>query len=171
MLVSHCHYRAVFNWAVKAIRVYFGFALLRAVIDCRESRHFLSQWEEKSKPIVICTPAFSRAWYRLHVISLNCDRLLTLFPACYWFWFDDTQFKPALTGLFNCVGLLSNRSCDTFLPHIFQFLVLLSYECFQPKFNEPKAIVGMPRIIQLCDGIMAGGQPAQTHGMVKNFVH
>ena len=23
----------------------------------------------------------------------------------------------------------------------------------------------MPRIIQLCDGIMAGGQPAQTHGI------
>ena len=58
-----------------------------------------------------------------------------------------------------------NRSCDTFLPHIFQFLVLLSYECFQPKFNQAKAIVGMPRIIQLCDGIMAGGQPAQTHGI------
>ena len=61
--------------------------------------------------------------------------------------------------------LSSDRSCDTFLPHIFQFLVLLSYECFQPKFNQAKAIVGMPRIIQLCDGIMAGGQPAQTHGI------
>ena len=61
--------------------------------------------------------------------------------------------------------IFEHRSCDTFLPHIFQFLVLLSYECFQPKFHEPKAIVGMPRIIQLCDGIMAGGQPPQTHGM------
>lgn len=85
--------------------------------------------------------------------------------------FYDAQLNPAVTGLFNCARLLSNRSCDTFLPHIFQFLVLLSYECFQPKFDEPKAIVGMPRIIQLCDGIMAGGQPAQTHGMVTNFVH
>ena len=47
---------------------------------------------------------------------------------------------------------------------MFQFLVLLSYECFQPKFNQAKAIMGMPKIIQLCDGIMAGGQPAKSHG-------
>ena len=66
--------------------------------------------------------------------------------------------------IFTPLFFFPDRSCDTFLPHVFQFLVLLSYECFQPKFNEPKAIVGMPRIIQLCDGIMAGGQPAQSHG-------
>ena len=49
--------------------------------------------------------------------------------------------------------------------------MLLSYECFQPKFNQAKAIVGMPRIIQLCDGIMAGGQPAQTHGIYLHQSH
>lgn len=48
---------------------------------------------------------------------------------------------------------------------MFQFLVLLSYECFQPKYSQAKSIIVMPQIIQLCDGIMACGQPPTTHGM------
>jgi len=42
--------------------------------------------------------------------------------------------------------------------------VLLSYECYQPKFTQAKAIIGMPRIMRLCDDVMACEQPAHTHG-------
>ncbi|XP_074614489.1 huntingtin-like isoform X2 [Acropora palmata] len=77
----------------------------------------------------------------------------------------DQLFISFVQKQFEYIDAGQIKSCDTFLPHIFQFLVLLSYECFQPKFHEPQAIVGMPRIIQLCDGIMAGGQPPQTHAI------
>ncbi|KAJ7336620.1 hypothetical protein OS493_011839 [Desmophyllum pertusum] len=85
----------------------------------------------------------------------------------------DQVFISYVQKQFEYIDAGQIKSCNTFLPHIFQFLVLLSYECFQPKFNQAKAIVGMPRIIQLCDGIMAGGQPAQTHGIpaLQPIVH
>ena len=121
----------------------------------------LSLWNRKSLEIV---KNMCHLWSNIHTPSRS--------------WFPLVKFDALLMSLrsiddmtTNCGHsakhhwLSSDRSCDTFLPHIFQFLVLLSYECFQPKFNQAKAIVGMPRIIQLCDGIMAGGQPAQTHGI------
>ena len=37
-------------------------ALLRSVIGWKNSRHLLSQWETKPKPISGCTRVFSRAW-------------------------------------------------------------------------------------------------------------
>ncbi|XP_028391517.1 LOW QUALITY PROTEIN: huntingtin-like [Dendronephthya gigantea] len=57
------------------------------------------------------------------------------------------------------------RHIETFSPHIFQFLILLSYECFQPKFNQAKSVFGMSRIIQVCDDLMACGQSARTHAI------
>lgn len=57
-----------------------------------------------------------------------------------------------------------SRNIEAFSPHIFQFLILLSYECFQPKFNQAKSVFGMSRIIQVCDDLMACGQSARTHG-------
>ncbi|XP_013398873.1 huntingtin [Lingula anatina] len=49
---------------------------------------------------------------------------------------------------------------ELLIPHIFNFLVLLSYERYHSK-----TIIGMPKIIQLCDGIMASGQPPVTHAI------
>ncbi|XP_057306791.1 huntingtin-like isoform X2 [Hydractinia symbiolongicarpus] len=54
---------------------------------------------------------------------------------------------------------------ELFVPTVFQFLVLLSYECYQPKFTQAKAIIGMPCIISKCDEVMACGQPAATHAI------
>lgn len=42
---------------------------------------------------------------------------------------------------------------------IFNFLIMLSYE----KYNS-RTIVATPKIIQLCEGIMASGQDPVTHG-------
>ncbi|GAB6024871.1 hypothetical protein CHUAL_009985 [Chamberlinius hualienensis] len=47
---------------------------------------------------------------------------------------------------------------DQLIPNIFHFLVLLSYERYHSK-----SIIGIPKIIQLCDGLMASGQPVTTH--------
>lgn len=50
------------------------------------------------------------------------------------------------------------KQTEDLLPKIFNFLVHLSYEK-----NHSKAIIGIPKIIQLCDGLMASGQPELTH--------
>ncbi|EDO49114.1 predicted protein [Nematostella vectensis] len=76
----------------------------------------------------------------------------------------DQVFISYVQKQFEYVDAGQIRDCDTFLPYVFQFLVLLSYDCYQPKFNQAKAIVGMAKVIQLCDGIMASGQSAKTHG-------
>ncbi|XP_018571399.1 huntingtin [Anoplophora glabripennis] len=47
---------------------------------------------------------------------------------------------------------------EELIPKIFQFLVQLSY-----SKQHSKCIIGVPKIIQLCDGLMASGQPPLTH--------
>lgn len=54
------------------------------------------------------------------------------------------------------------RESEAIIPNIFFFLVLLSYERYHSK-----QIIGIPKIIQLCDGIMASGRKAVTHGNSK----
>lgn len=51
------------------------------------------------------------------------------------------------------------RESEAIIPNIFFFLVLLSYERYHSK-----QIISIPKIIQLCDGIMASGRKAVTHG-------
>ncbi|XP_072177779.1 huntingtin-like [Diadema setosum] len=60
------------------------------------------------------------------------------------------------------------KGYEVLIPHIFNFLVLLSYERFHSK-----PVIAMPKIIQLCDGIMASGQQASTHIVpaLKPLVH
>ncbi|KAF4521052.1 hypothetical protein B566_EDAN008124 [Ephemera danica] len=50
------------------------------------------------------------------------------------------------------------RYTEQVIPQIFYFLVHLSYEK-----NHSKAIIGIPEVIQLCDGLMASGQSPVTH--------
>lgn len=54
------------------------------------------------------------------------------------------------------------RESAAIIPSVFFFLVLLSYERYHSK-----QIIGIPKIIQLCDGIMASGRKAVTHGNFK----
>ncbi|XP_074640755.1 huntingtin-like [Tubulanus polymorphus] len=60
------------------------------------------------------------------------------------------------------------RNSDSLIPHIFHFLILLSYERYHSK-----TIIGMPKVIQLCDGIMASGQQPTTHAIpaLQPIVH
>lgn len=57
------------------------------------------------------------------------------------------------------MSTLVSRESEAIIPNIFFFLVLLSYERYHSK-----QIIGIPKIIQLCDGIMASGRKAVTHG-------
>ncbi|XP_055860312.1 huntingtin-like [Biomphalaria glabrata] len=52
------------------------------------------------------------------------------------------------------------RNSELLIPHIFQFLVMLSYE----KFHS-RSIIDMPRIIHRLDGIMASGLQPTTHAI------
>lgn len=60
------------------------------------------------------------------------------------------RFEPC--GTYFC------RLAEELIPKIFQFLVQLSY-----SRQHSKSIIGIPKIIQLCDGLMASGQPSTTH--------
>ena len=64
------------------------------------------------------------------------------------------DFKIYIRKCFNVY-----RRSNTLVPNIFNFLVMLSYE----KFHS-KPVITMPKIIQLCDGIMASGLDPTTHG-------
>lgn len=50
------------------------------------------------------------------------------------------------------------RHSEELIPKIFQFLVQLSY-----SKQHSKSIIGIPKIIQLCDGLTASGQCPLTH--------
>uniref|UniRef100_UPI00358E7878 huntingtin isoform X3 n=1 Tax=Myxine glutinosa TaxID=7769 RepID=UPI00358E7878 len=55
-------------------------------------------------------------------------------------------------------GQINNS--EQLIPNVFHFLVLLSYERYHSK-----PIISMPKIIQLCDGLMASGRKAITHAI------
>lgn len=55
-------------------------------------------------------------------------------------------------------GAFASRQAEELIPSMFRFLVLLSYER-----HHSKSIIGVPKIIQLCDGLMASGQPPLSH--------
>ncbi|XP_047128948.1 huntingtin isoform X1 [Hydra vulgaris] len=78
---------------------------------------------------------------------------------------SDQVFIGYVLKQFELVEQGQIRNPELFIPTVFQFLVLLSYECFQPKFTQAKAIIGMPRIMRLCDSVMACGQPVHLYAI------
>lgn len=50
------------------------------------------------------------------------------------------------------------QNAEVLIPQIFYFLVLLSYERYHSK-----PVISMPEIIQLCDRLMASGQPPDRY--------
>lgn len=79
-----------------------------------------------------------------HLTISQCLLILTFvssrYPLAKYFWYP-------------------HRDSEAIIPNIFFFLVLLSYERYHSK-----QIISIPKIIQLCDGIMASGRKAVTHG-------
>lgn len=64
----------------------------------------------------------------------------------------------ALKDIYGDSIIFSFRSAEELIPSMFRFLVLLSYER-----HHSKSIIGVPKIMQLCDGLMASGQPPLSH--------
>ncbi|XP_023593769.1 huntingtin, partial [Trichechus manatus latirostris] len=81
---------------------------------------------------------------------------------------SDQVFIGFVLKQFEYIEVGQFRQSEAIIPNIFFFLVLLSYERYHSK-----QIVGIPKIIQLCDGIMASGRKAVTHAIpaLQPIVH
>ncbi|KAM8804110.1 huntingtin [Rhynchonycteris naso] len=73
---------------------------------------------------------------------------------------SDQVFIGFVLKQFEYIEVGQFRESEAIIPNIFFFLVLLSYERYHSK-----QIIGIPKIIQLCDGIMASGRKAVTHAI------
>ncbi|XP_066576205.1 huntingtin isoform X3 [Amia ocellicauda] len=81
---------------------------------------------------------------------------------------SDQVFIGFVLKQFEYIEVGQFRDSESIVPNIFFFLVLLSYERYHSK-----QIIGIPKIIQLCDGIMASGRKAVTHAIpaLQPIVH
>lgn len=81
---------------------------------------------------------------------------------------SDQVFIGFVLKQFEYIEVGQFRESEAIIPNIFFFLVLLSYERYHSK-----QIIGIPKIIQLCDGIMASGRKAVTHAIpaLQPIVH
>ncbi|KAM7009854.1 huntingtin isoform 2-T2 [Tautogolabrus adspersus] len=81
---------------------------------------------------------------------------------------SDQVFIGFVLKQFEYIEVGQFRDSEAIIPSIFFFLVLLSYERYHSK-----QIISIPKIIQLCDGIMASGRKAVTHAIpaLQPIVH
>ncbi|KAG7458857.1 hypothetical protein MATL_G00225080 [Megalops atlanticus] len=81
---------------------------------------------------------------------------------------SDQVFIGFVLKQFEYIEVGQFRDSEAIVPSIFFFLVLLSYERYHSK-----QIISIPKIIQLCDGIMASGRKAVTHAIpaLQPIVH
>ncbi|XP_023685417.2 huntingtin isoform X3 [Paramormyrops kingsleyae] len=81
---------------------------------------------------------------------------------------SDQVFIGFVLKQFEYIEVGQFRDSEAIVPNIFLFLVLLSYERYHSK-----QIISIPKIIQLCDGIMASGRKAVTHAIpaLQPIVH
>ncbi|XP_064193966.1 huntingtin-like [Anguilla rostrata] len=81
---------------------------------------------------------------------------------------SDQVFIGFVLKQFEYIEVGQFRQSKAIIPSIFFFLVLLSYERYHSK-----QIISIPKIMQLCDGIMASGRKAVTHAIpaLQPIVH
>ncbi|KAK7161518.1 hypothetical protein R3I94_004262 [Phoxinus phoxinus] len=81
---------------------------------------------------------------------------------------SDQVFIGFVLKQFEYIEVGQFKDSEEIVPNIFFFLVLLSYERYHSK-----QIISIPKIIQLCDGIMASGRKAVTHAIpaLQPIVH
>ena len=85
-------------------------------------------------------------------------------PFHFNFGFDIFPLLVFLKRKYVFLNCVFSSNANLLIPNVFNFLVLLSYERYHTK-----TIIQMPKVIQLCDGIMASGQDPTTHGDNANI--
>ncbi|XP_024941677.1 huntingtin isoform X2 [Cephus cinctus] len=96
-------------------------------------------------------------------VSLQCQVLMLVSQLVqlhvnYCLLDSDMIFKDFIIKQFEFIEEGQIPHTEDLLPKIFNFLVHLSYNKYHTKI-----IIGVPEIIQLCDRLMASGQPPLTH--------
>ncbi|XP_076812038.1 huntingtin-like isoform X3 [Clavelina lepadiformis] len=94
--------------------------------------------------------------FQRHVLNLLAQ--LVQLRVNYCMLDSDQVFINFIIKQFESIESGMIRGSEELIPHVFFFLVLLSYE----RYNS-KTIIAMPKIIQLCDGLMASGRGAASH--------
>nr|NP_001342356.1 huntingtin [Ciona intestinalis] len=108
------------------------------------------------KSLKLYTTTSSVEFQQKHVLNLLAQ--LVQLRVNYCMLDSDQVFINFIIKQFESIegGLV--RGSESLIPHVFFFLVLLSYERYRTK-----AVITMPKIIQLCDGLMASGQGSASH--------
>ncbi|XP_066154208.1 huntingtin [Euwallacea fornicatus] len=94
--------------------------------------------------------------FQCQVLHLLCQLMQLRINYCLLD--SDQVFKDYVLKQFEYIeeGLVPHS--EEIIPRIFHFLVNLSY-----SKQHSKSIIDIPKIIQLCDGLMASGQDPETH--------
>ncbi|KAM7156171.1 huntingtin isoform 1-T1 [Molossus nigricans] len=110
--------------------------------------------------------ATTSVWVQRQVLDLLAQ--LVQLRVNYCLLDSDQVFIGFVLKQFEYIEVGQFRESEAIIPNIFFFLVLLSYERYHSK-----QIIGIPKIIQLCDGIMASGRKAVTHAIpaLQPIVH
>nr|CAH7759250.1 unnamed protein product [Callosobruchus chinensis] len=132
----------------------------RSVILTKSSDKILANYIRIFEPMVIKS---LRQYTITSDVKLQCQVLqllsqLVQLRVNYCLLDSDQVFINFVLKQFEFIEEGQILYSEELIPKIFQFLVQLSY-----SKQHSKCIISVPKIIQLCDGLMASGQPAATH--------
>uniref|UniRef100_H2ZNB7 Huntingtin n=1 Tax=Ciona savignyi TaxID=51511 RepID=H2ZNB7_CIOSA len=94
--------------------------------------------------------------FQKHVLNLLAQ--LVQLRVNYCMLDSDQVFINFIIKQFESIEGGMVRGSESLIPHVFFFLVLLSYERYHSK-----SVITMSKIIQLCDGLMASEQGSASH--------
>ena len=96
----------------------------------KNSRHSLNQSNLRVKPIALESPAFSRAWRRLHVLALNLS--FAQVGRCDYFGFGFMTLKreafiSTLETRLTYISIFKGNASDGWLSNFFYFSVIFTH--------------------------------------------
>ena len=100
------------------------------VIGPENSRHSFNQSDLRVKSIALESPAFSRAWRRLHVLALNLS--FAQVGHCDYFGFGFMTLKrgvfiSALETRWNYISIFKGSAFNRWLSNFFYFSVIFTH--------------------------------------------
>ncbi|CAH1155948.1 unnamed protein product [Phaedon cochleariae] len=132
----------------------------RPVVLSRSSDKVLANYIRIFEPMVIKSlkqyTISSDVKLQCQVLQLLCQ--LVQLRVNYCLLDSEQVFIGFVLKQFEFIEEGQIMSAEQLIRKIFQFLVQLSY-----SKHHSKCIIEVPKIINLCDGLMASGQPSSTH--------